>query len=226
MALVNCPECGREKVSQSATCCPSCGYDIKAHFNRIQRIEKRRAKSQRGRSSRRTRIRKMKLIIFALISITLVCCIAWVSISKYTDQIFKEFKIALNNFQSFSYTAFDSAMVTMNDVIEYEKNTYNCEEYKESTGKVGTYLYFDNDSRHYLFRNGYLDEYTYIINSESEFNNAVSEMTELFGAPENDMVKYIWLGNIGKHPVKIWIYDTSSLNEEFEAWIAIMYVDD
>ena len=219
MALVNCPECGREKVSQSATCCPSCGYDIKAHFNRIQR-------SQRRRSSRRTRIRKMKLTIFALISITLVCCIAYVSISKYTDQIFKEFNIASNNFESFSYTAFDSAMVTMNDVIKYEKNTYNCEEYKESTGKVGTYLYFDNASRHYLFRNGYLDEYTYIINSESEFNNAVSEMIGLFGAPENDMVEYIWLGNIGKHPVKIWIYDTSSLDEEFEAWIAIMYADD
>lgn len=56
MALVSCPECRREKVSQSATCYPSCGYDIKAHFNRIQRIEKQRAKSQQQRSSRRTRI--------------------------------------------------------------------------------------------------------------------------------------------------------------------------
>ena len=29
MALVKCPECGREKVSDSAESCPNCGYAIK-----------------------------------------------------------------------------------------------------------------------------------------------------------------------------------------------------
>lgn len=37
MALVTCPECGREKVSDSAAMCPDCGYGIKAHFERIER---------------------------------------------------------------------------------------------------------------------------------------------------------------------------------------------
>ena len=32
MALVNCPECGREKVSDTAESCPDCGYNIKAFF--------------------------------------------------------------------------------------------------------------------------------------------------------------------------------------------------
>ena len=32
MALINCPECGRENVSDTATACPSCGYGIKEHF--------------------------------------------------------------------------------------------------------------------------------------------------------------------------------------------------
>lgn len=32
MALIKCPECGREKVSSMATACPDCGYPIKQHF--------------------------------------------------------------------------------------------------------------------------------------------------------------------------------------------------
>lgn len=28
MALINCPECGREKISDSATACPGCGFNI------------------------------------------------------------------------------------------------------------------------------------------------------------------------------------------------------
>lgn len=33
MALVKCPECGREKVSDSAIACPDCGFGIKEYFN-------------------------------------------------------------------------------------------------------------------------------------------------------------------------------------------------
>lgn len=34
MALVKCPECGREKVSSTALTCPDCGYGIKEHFEK------------------------------------------------------------------------------------------------------------------------------------------------------------------------------------------------
>lgn len=36
MALITCPECGREKVSDTATACPDCGYGIKEHFDKIK----------------------------------------------------------------------------------------------------------------------------------------------------------------------------------------------
>ncbi len=36
MALINCPECGREKVSDNAEMCPGCGYGIKAHYARLK----------------------------------------------------------------------------------------------------------------------------------------------------------------------------------------------
>lgn len=42
MALINCPECGKEGVSDSAECCPGCGYGIKAHFLKIKEDEIKR----------------------------------------------------------------------------------------------------------------------------------------------------------------------------------------
>lgn len=39
MALVKCPECGRENVSDSAEVCPECGYGIKTHFEKIKMEE-------------------------------------------------------------------------------------------------------------------------------------------------------------------------------------------
>lgn len=42
MALINCPECGRENVSDSAEMCPDCGYGIKSHYDKInkEKLEK------------------------------------------------------------------------------------------------------------------------------------------------------------------------------------------
>lgn len=37
MALVKCPECGKENVSDSAESCPNCGYGIKTFFEHEQR---------------------------------------------------------------------------------------------------------------------------------------------------------------------------------------------
>lgn len=44
MALVKCPECGRENVSDSAEMCPDCGYGIRAHFEKITLAEMEKKK--------------------------------------------------------------------------------------------------------------------------------------------------------------------------------------
>lgn len=44
MALVKCPECGRENVSDSAEMCPECGYNVKGHFQRIKQEEEEKRK--------------------------------------------------------------------------------------------------------------------------------------------------------------------------------------
>lgn len=37
--LIACPECGKEKVSDTAKSCPECGYAIKDHFAKIKEEE-------------------------------------------------------------------------------------------------------------------------------------------------------------------------------------------
>lgn len=49
MALVKCPECGREKVSDSAVACPDCGFGIKEYYDKVKQelIKKKRAEEQK-----------------------------------------------------------------------------------------------------------------------------------------------------------------------------------
>lgn len=42
MALVTCPECGRENVSDSAESCPNCGYGIKSHFEKVRTAQRKK----------------------------------------------------------------------------------------------------------------------------------------------------------------------------------------
>lgn len=42
MALVKCPECGREKVSDSAESCPNCGYAIKVYYDKLRQEEEKK----------------------------------------------------------------------------------------------------------------------------------------------------------------------------------------
>ena len=39
MALVKCPECGREGVSDTATSCPGCGFNIKEYYEKNKIVE-------------------------------------------------------------------------------------------------------------------------------------------------------------------------------------------
>lgn len=34
MALIKCPECGKDNISDVAESCPNCGYRVKEHFEK------------------------------------------------------------------------------------------------------------------------------------------------------------------------------------------------
>lgn len=44
MALVKCPECGKENVSDTAEACPDCGYAVKIHYQRLREEEAKQAR--------------------------------------------------------------------------------------------------------------------------------------------------------------------------------------
>lgn len=47
MALIKCPECGRENVSDTAEACPGCGYGIRKHFEK--EMQQREAKEKQNK---------------------------------------------------------------------------------------------------------------------------------------------------------------------------------
>ena len=65
MALIKCPECGKENVSDSATACPSCGYGIKEHFDKIrieeEREEEEKVKKEEDEKREREELEKIPL---------------------------------------------------------------------------------------------------------------------------------------------------------------------
>ena len=66
MALVKCPECSREKVSDSADMCPDCGYAIKAYYDKVKqeeeekRLEEEREKQRIADEEKRKRLQEDK----------------------------------------------------------------------------------------------------------------------------------------------------------------------
>jgi ribosomal protein L37E len=61
MALIKCPECGRENVSDTAESCPDCGYGIKEHFAEIERqkeLEKIRIENEKRKEEQQRKQRE------------------------------------------------------------------------------------------------------------------------------------------------------------------------
>ena len=61
MALIKCPECGKENVSNTAESCPSCGYGIKAHYEKILKQKKEHAIKQQSEATKINRQKEADL---------------------------------------------------------------------------------------------------------------------------------------------------------------------
>lgn len=119
MALIKCPECGREKVSDTAEMCPDCGYGIKAHFERLHleeesekkkelqekiRIEAEKAKQRADAEAKRVnneRVKgipkpnKPKISLLGLLIGGIICLIG--SCQLRTDDLDREYSISHGN---------------------------------------------------------------------------------------------------------------------------------
>lgn len=77
MALVNCPECGRENVSDSAETCPNCGYPVKKYFQEVKEKQQEEILQKQIDESKKKFLaliknKKIQIPIIALIILVLV----------------------------------------------------------------------------------------------------------------------------------------------------------
>lgn len=60
MALVKCPECGRERVSDTAEACPDCGYNVRAYYERVKEENEKRLEEEEKQIRRKNRHQRKK----------------------------------------------------------------------------------------------------------------------------------------------------------------------
>lgn len=71
MALIKCPECGKENVSDSAESCPDCGYNIKAHFEKLKQEEQ----MEKGDCKEKNKKEKPPLYLICIIVLLVIVAI-------------------------------------------------------------------------------------------------------------------------------------------------------
>ncbi len=82
MALINCPECGKENISDQADMCPNCGFGIKSYFDKKIQEEKNQREMNEKMQKRLERIsmpKKPKIsIVFIIIMIIFFILVSFV----------------------------------------------------------------------------------------------------------------------------------------------------
>lgn len=81
MALINCPECGKENVSDQADMCPNCGFGIKTYFEKMIQEEQNQREMNEKRQTRLESItipNKPKISrVFIIIMIIIFIALTW-----------------------------------------------------------------------------------------------------------------------------------------------------
>lgn len=115
MALVKCPECGKNRVSDSAEACPECGFGIKSYYNKIkfeaeQKAQKelqiaREEKIQKAKAKRRKYVANklfgspLKKIGWGLLVCGLACLCAFAGICVHNEnEISKAIEYSYDSF--------------------------------------------------------------------------------------------------------------------------------
>lgn len=146
MALVKCPECGREKVSDSAVSCPDCGYRIKEHFvkkreeeqKRLEaeeksqkRIEAENLKQERNKHFEEEVNKKkelLKKVVKKLFPIIIISIVIIVGVCLYLTKIGKkEYREAINLFETENYVEAKKQFTSLDGYRDSEEYIEKCE---------------------------------------------------------------------------------------------------
>ncbi len=169
MALINCPECGKE-VSPTAIACPNCGFGVKKHFDDIELARLKQERMELAAIKRKKRNKILKIVI--PIAIILVAAISAIVINnKILSErtIFAsedEMRDYLNGYwverSPYSYTDYYSFLYIDRHIVEYnscstdwayadevklypKRGYFEADQHKYIIGKDGNLLNVDYD---------------------------------------------------------------------------------
>lgn len=139
MALVKCPECGRENVSDSAQVCPNCGFNVKEYMDEQKEKESEVLIQNRG-TKKVGFMQKIGLLIIKLLPIFVIIIIVLgiiflTSEEKHRQQEIKgvhhklkdiiETEILINTYLEKGFVDRMDAIITLTDDLEHLKANIN-----------------------------------------------------------------------------------------------------
>lgn len=134
MALVKCPECGRENVSDTAKACPGCGYNVKAYYDKKYKITKESSDESKDMpinrevileepiKSKKNKTLIIIMIIFCILSVAFAIVVQIANAERQRSKLEQEYNTAIEKYNEGNYK----------EAIDYFEST----DYSEST----TYL--------------------------------------------------------------------------------------
>jgi len=157
MALINCPECGRENVSNNAKSCPNCGYSLIKYAKQIEKAEKQKQAYEKKQRKKEDKVRKKEdkrrnkeekkknkksrvgIIVLLLIILFFIVGIYFITIYPNTEK--GKYNKAVDEYNSQEYI---SAIQKFEEIEEYKDSSIlltNCkyavamEEYNQGNYK-------------------------------------------------------------------------------------------
>ncbi len=137
MALIKCPECGREKVSDSAEMCPDCSFPIKQYYIKKYEEAKQKAEVEKGQQKGQIRAikeyeKKRKKTVKIIIPMTVIILLLIVGGFTYINvrDMFKmeiAYREAVNIFETANYEKAMHDFLVLGDYKDSKEYVERCE---------------------------------------------------------------------------------------------------
>lgn len=148
MALIKCPECGRENVSDSAEACPNCGFGVKEYFKNktIEKEISNKSIAEEKNNHNNSMLSNKKVWVISSVCIIILLCVVLygIKILNYHNAVkyyeMEEWKMAIKKFEELGNYS-DSEELLRKAKIELAVDDYELGTYAYSTGDFSTSVY-------------------------------------------------------------------------------------
>ncbi len=197
MALIKCPECGKENVSDTATSCPSCGYNILKHME-LQRkssiVSKSKGDTQSSSvdknlidgESPKTQKTKWYFVILLLVIVLLFIFICSIIKQKQKQEEIASAKKSFDKLNNVVCELFDAKYCTWNIYDDVKLDVADLKKYVEEINEI--YSNYDLETCHEI--DDYIEEKT-LIGSWHDYTIMLNNEYYLFNDEKEAITKII-----------------------------------